>query len=154
MASKRLAYQRRHGHAEEDSIEFQVAPMADVLFVLLVFFMSITTTEVIRSDRDLRLPVAKDGMEIKEKGNQVVINVRWNSAERKGWVMLDGVRYDDPQSPDLVALLKARLQANPMMRVMVRADQNSQFEFIADIMRGCSQAGIANVSFAVTTGEV
>ena len=41
-----------------DEPEFQIAPMIDVLLVLLIFFMSITTLRVERMDKTVNLPVA------------------------------------------------------------------------------------------------
>ena len=38
--------------------EFQVAPMIDVLLVLLIFFMSITSAQVLKVDKNISLPVA------------------------------------------------------------------------------------------------
>jgi biopolymer transport protein ExbD len=45
----------------EEDPEFQIAPMIDILLVLLVFFMSISSTEVLQTNDKVRLPVAKDG---------------------------------------------------------------------------------------------
>ena len=46
------------GLGDGDEPEFQIAPMIDVLLVLLIFFMSITTIQVVRVDRNIVLPVA------------------------------------------------------------------------------------------------
>ena len=43
---------------ESGEPEFQIAPMIDVLLVLLVFFMSITSAEVLKVDKNIRLPVS------------------------------------------------------------------------------------------------
>ena len=45
--------------------EFQIAPMIDILLVLLVFFMSISTTEVLKANKDVTLPVAKEAKDAK-----------------------------------------------------------------------------------------
>ena len=44
----------------EEDPEFQIAPMIDILLVLLVFFMSISTSEVLQVSQNVVLPVAKD----------------------------------------------------------------------------------------------
>ena len=38
--------------------EFQVAPMVDVLLTILIFFMTITSAQVLRVDKTIQLPVA------------------------------------------------------------------------------------------------
>ena len=44
----------------EEDPEFQIAPMIDILLVLLVFFMAISSTEVLQTNDKVRLPVAKE----------------------------------------------------------------------------------------------
>ncbi len=44
--------------APEIDPEFQIAPMIDILLVLLVFFMSISSTEVLQKTQDVQLPTA------------------------------------------------------------------------------------------------
>ena len=46
------------GSSESGEPEFQIAPMIDVLLVLLVFFMSITSAEVLKVDQNIVLPVS------------------------------------------------------------------------------------------------
>ncbi|SDT91290.1 biopolymer transport protein ExbD [Verrucomicrobium sp. GAS474] len=131
--------------------EFQVAPMADLLFVLLVFFMSITTVEVLRTDKNVKLPVAKDSKENKQKGHQVVINVRWDIVAKTGSMYID-----DQTVPDTAALtsyLQGKVSADPVLRVLLRADKSVEYAYVADLMRACGQAGISNVTFAVLSGE-
>ena len=45
---------------DEDTpnLGFQIAPMIDVLLVLLIFFISITSMEVLRIDQDIAEQVA------------------------------------------------------------------------------------------------
>jgi biopolymer transport protein ExbD len=131
--------------------EFQVAPMADLLFVLLVFFMSITTTEVLRVDKEIRLPVAPNATDAKEKTSQVVLNVTWQSTARTGTIKIDEVPYQNPGQ--IAPTLQKRIKANPMTRVLIRADRSVEYGFIAEIMRVCAQNGIGNVTFSVITKE-
>jgi biopolymer transport protein ExbD len=131
--------------------EFQVAPMADLLFVLLVFFMSITTTEVLRVDKSIDLPVAKDGMDNKNKTSQVVVNISWLEGANTGAIKIDEVGYSNANS--IVPVLKQRVMQNPTMRVLIRADRGVQYHFVAEVMRACSEAQISNVTFSVMSQE-
>ena len=47
----------RHLHQDEE-LEFQIAPMVDVLLVILVFFVLITSASVLRMTSNVALPVA------------------------------------------------------------------------------------------------
>jgi biopolymer transport protein ExbD len=57
-AAPRKGKKKRRQPEPEADPEFQIAPMIDILLVLLVFFMSISSTEVLQSNKDIRLPVA------------------------------------------------------------------------------------------------
>ena len=48
------------GGSESGEPEFQVAPMIDVLLTILVFFMTITSAQVLKVDKSIQLPIAKD----------------------------------------------------------------------------------------------
>ena len=56
-----------HSAGGEEDPEFQVAPMVDVLLVLLMFFTATTTTEIKSQMSDLTLPEAQEAKD-REKG--------------------------------------------------------------------------------------
>jgi len=144
--------QRFKNQEAEADPEFQVAPMADVLFVLLIFFISITSTEVLRKDQGLVLPDADKATQAEKAKNsgQVVINLSWFPMTRTSAIKVDSLRYDDVNA--LIPLLQERLAQNPLLRVLIRADKDVEYSYVADIMRACAQANIGNVTFAVITG--
>ena len=57
--------------------------MIDVLLVILVFFISITTMEALRIDQDIPLPVAADAKSADKERGEVIVNVRWDAALKK-----------------------------------------------------------------------
>lgn len=145
---------KQRGSHEDDGPEpeFQVAPMADMLFVLLVFFMSITTTEVMQQIEGVTLAHAEEA-EDKKKGlgqSEAVINVRWDPEARMGDIIYAGAEYGHPD--DLIGILQQRIETAPDLRVLIRADQATEYSYISQIMRACSSAQIANVTFSVLTG--
>ena len=142
--------QRFKNQEAEGEPEFQVAPMADVLFVLLIFFISITSTEVLRKEAGLELPNAQKGMEAKKNAGQVVINVLWFPANRSSIIKVDSEKFYSADA--IVPMLQNRLAQNAMLRVLVRADKDVEYSYIAEVMAACAQAQIGNVTFAVLTG--
>src|SRR6185436_80531 len=74
----------------EEDPEFQIAPMIDILLVLLVFFMSISSTEVLQKTEGITLPVAKDAKPAAKdtQGGQTIINILWTEMNATGVIKL------------------------------------------------------------------
>jgi len=132
--------------AEEDP-EFQIAPMIDILLVLLVFFMSISSTEVLRSNRTIPLAIAKDAKQPKKNPGQVIVNVTWQPFNNIGSIEVDSQPF--ATANDLVPRLQNELLKNPMTSVLVRVDRSARWGFEREVLRAVGDAGITNVTFAV-----
>jgi biopolymer transport protein ExbD len=133
--------------------EFQIAPMIDVLLVLLVFFVAITSAEVLKVDKNLTLPVSPNAKERDPEmaKNELAINVRWDEATNKGVLVVDDKIYDTWE--DLVPYLEGRNEYNQKerqqsIRVVVRGDKNLPASEIQRIMNVIGMAGIADIAFA------
>lgn len=137
---------RRQPEPEADP-EFQIAPMIDILLVLLVFFMSISSTEVLQSNRDIRLPVAKEAKDAKENPGQIIVNVALNPISNAVAISVNEKDYASPG--DLVPVLQNHIQRNPMVRVLVRADKDVRYSVTKSLLEAVGRAGIANVTFSV-----
>jgi biopolymer transport protein ExbD len=134
--------------------EFQIAPMIDILLVLLVFFMSISSTEVLQSNDAVRLPVAKDAKDKKgqqTQNGQVIINVLWASLTSSGTIDIDGRQF--AQASDIAPILQAKVAATPEMRILVRADREVRYEYLKSLLKVAGVAGVQNVTFSVVDKE-
>ena len=137
----------------EEEPEFQIAPMIDILLVLLVFFMSITSTEVLQVNEAVKLPVAKDAKD-PEKGTengQITINVLWNLMSNSGTFEVDNKTYG--QAAELSPLLEAKVAQSPEMRVVIRADRAVRYEFLKTLLKTVGGAKVSNVTFSVVDKE-
>lgn len=131
--------------------EFQIAPMIDILLVLLVFFMSISSTEVLQSNKEIQLPVAKDAKEAKENPGQVIINILYNAMNNATVVEVQ----DREMGPaELVPLLQTQVSNNPLVRVLIRADKGVRYEFLRKVLESVGNAGVGNVTFSVVDKEL
>jgi biopolymer transport protein ExbD len=130
--------------------EFQIAPMIDVLLVLLIFFMSITSAQVLRIDKEIQLPVAADAKK-KEKNmmNEAALNVRWTKG--KALITFEDTKYDDVAP--LVDLLTQRKNSNAKYRVVIRGDKRLPAIEIQRVMSIVAQAGIDDISFSALNKE-
>ena len=140
--------------APEEDPEFQIAPMIDILLVLLVFFMSIASTEVLQSNDQVKLPVAKDAKDkppkVGAKG-QSIINVLWNPLNNIGVIEVDERKYATPA--DMTPVLQKKLMENPDMRVLMRADKNVRYEYMRAILVAVAASGVTNVTFSVVSKD-
>ena len=138
------------GLDESVEMEFQVAPMVDVLLVLLLFFMATTTTEVITQTADLELPKATDSQAKEEGAGKLIINV-----ERLNFkIKVNDQYFENPD--DIIPMIKSAAQnavagsaPGKGFRVIVRADKETSFERVSGIMKSCAQAGVLDVVFSV-----
>src|SRR2546425_786559 len=78
----------------EEDPEFQIAPMIDILLVLLVFFMSISSTEVLQKTEGINLPVAKDAKPAdKNTKGQTIINILWAEMTNSGTILIGEAKF-------------------------------------------------------------
>ena len=136
------------GGSEKGEPEFQIAPMIDVLLVLLIFFMSITSAEVLRIDKDIVLPVAPNAPKKPEaKGTtESALNVKYIPGEAKAKFNLDGVDYANIE--DMVPVLERRKSGTANYRVIIRGDQKLPAIEIQRAMTVLAQAGLDNIAFS------
>ncbi len=132
----------------EEDPEFQIAPMIDILLVLLVFFMSISSTEVLQKTEGINLPVAKDAKPAdKNTKGQTIINVLWSELNNNGTIEIDKAKF--AQADATIPILQKGVQANPKMRIVIRADKKVRYEFLKQVMIAAGKAGVGNVTFSV-----
>lgn len=140
----------RKADAEADP-EFQIAPMIDILLVLLVFFMSISSTEVLQSNQEVNLPIAKDAKDKPKKApGQVIVNVLYSTINNATTIEVDEKVLTVAQ---LAPVLQTKATLSPQMRVVVYADRNVRYETMRSILETVGTAGIGNVTFAVVDKE-
>lgn len=131
----------------EPDPEFQIAPMIDILLVLLVFFMSISSTEVLQSNKEINLPIAKEAKEAKDNPGQVIINVTYTPLNDMTAIEVDQKDYAMPT--EIVPILQSKVTANPAVRVLIRADREVRYDYVRKILEAVGQSGVGNVTFSV-----
>ena len=131
--------------------EFQIAPMIDVLLVMLIFFMTITSSQVLRVDKTIHLPIAPNAQKKDNSRSEALINVRWLAGPKKPQFVFEEKTFDNPE--DIVPLLKARRGADPKYRVVIRGDQDLPAENIARVMNVCGEAGVSDIAFSAVNRQ-
>ncbi|MGH8047205.1 MAG: ExbD/TolR family protein [Chthoniobacterales bacterium] len=140
--------------------EFQIAPMIDVLLVLLIFFMSITTAQVLKVDKTITLPVAADAIKKDNSRSEAIVNIRWDEATRKPTYVINETEITD--TGDLTKALTAARKIgetkvargpNPTFRVVIRGDKMCTARSVTAAMNSAAEAGISDISFSAINHE-
>ena len=124
---------------------FQIAPMIDVLLVLLIFFMSIASTAITRYDPTIQLPVAPAASPREDERAVWVVNVAWDSARARA-----SVRFEEQEIalPQLTILLTERRSRGLSARLLVRGDGAVPVRHIQAVVAAAAAAGVAEITFA------
>jgi biopolymer transport protein ExbD len=133
-----LKFKRR---LQTDDEGIPITNLVDVLFLLIIFFM---TSTVLSFDRGMgvKLPETKAAGQISKKGVSVMI-------ASDGQVRVDGV----PVALDgLGALVKQRREMEGM-NVILQSDRATQYQAIVDVMDRLLQVGISDISLPVLEKE-
>ena len=128
--------------------EFQIAPMIDVLLVLLIFFMSITTTQVARVLQDITLPIAANAAKKGDTKDESIINVQWDPATRTAKFIFDERTAESPN--EYVDTMTRRHRLEPKHRLVIRGDRTVPARHISAAMAAAAKAGISDVTFAAS----
>jgi biopolymer transport protein ExbD len=120
--------------------EFQMAPMIDMVFLLLVFFMCVSS--LAQADRHLPvdLPVSAESDVPDDLSNRGVISVQ-----------ADGTLYLGAASiapGDLASRIGAELKRRPDLRIQIRADGGTPFSSIRKVLKLCAEAGATEIIYA------
>ena len=136
------------GTGDGEEPEFQIAPMIDVLLVLLIFFMSTITKQVARVDKSIALPVAPNASKRDNARDESIINVRWYQAKRQSTFIYEDTAYE--RLDTIVPILTQRQAISKKHRLVIRGDRLVPADQISLAMAAAASAGIADITFAAS----
>ncbi|HEY6207000.1 MAG TPA: biopolymer transporter ExbD [Chthoniobacterales bacterium] len=118
----------------------QLAPLVDVLLLLLIFFLLTWNAARNENELDVKVPKASAAKEKSAPIGDVVVNVKAD-----GNVVVNR-RTLSPS--ELTELLKGLVQLSPEQAVVIRGDETGAYKNIINVLNICTEAGITNVAFA------
>jgi biopolymer transport protein ExbD len=129
-----------------EPIPLMLAPMIDVLFLLLIFF--IITWNFARRETEIQIsvPAADAGKDQQARDvGEIVVNVR-----KSGDIVVEGEKLTENQLFDKLKLIAS---IHKDQAVILRSDENSYYKSSINVLNICQRAGIWNVSFATRPPE-
>ena len=128
---------RRRTKTPQLMAEINITPFTDVVLVLLIIFM-IATPFIYQSSMKVQLPQATKSA---ETSRDVIITIN-----AEGEVFFNDARID------LYALkdkLKAMVQNNPDLSVIINGDKNVRYDAVIQVMDVLTQSGVKNPGLGI-----
>lgn len=125
---------------QQEETKLQMAPMIDMVFLLIIFFMTASHLSS-QKNLDLDIPDARSGTVPKERPDRWTINILRDGSVFSGQqpVTLDELR----------ARVAARVQADPGVKVYLRADKLTPHRQVRLVMNAMAEAGVGDFIFGV-----
>ena len=134
--------------SEDGDAGFQIAPMVDVVFVLLLFFMASAGSQIIEKELNINLPSGRSNdSQPGTPSTPIIIDIFPD-----GQVQLNNRVYDNPANkdlPELRAWLKDTIDKfGDKDPVIIRPDPQTKHERIMDVLNAAAAAGVKNLTFS------
>lgn len=135
------------GEKSDGDVGFQIAPMIDLILVMLVFFMSTVALKQIENELGIQLPgtgSVKDTQSSQKVEQTVSIDV-------DGSVSVNNEAMGSAQDKDLEGL-RAKLKEQSVLfgdntPVIIIPQPDVFHARVIDVLNACSAAGVKNISF-------
>ena len=126
---------------ESTDVGFQIAPMIDVVFLLLLFFIMVSVFYRLEAEMSIVIPTADESEVSPRVGpGEIIINVL-----RDGGVVVNQRKLTMGELTEILAKLSSHYKGQP---VIIRGDSKAYHEKIIEVLNACAKADIWNVSFA------
>ncbi len=131
---------------EDGDVGFQIAPMVDVVFVLMLFFMASAGMKAVERELGINLPSGGAGP------SSAAITPIILDITDDGQVILNDQAYDTPNSKEMPQL-RAWL-ANTVEQfgtddpVIIRPSMRTRHERVIDVLSAASASGVKNLTFS------
>jgi biopolymer transport protein ExbD len=129
---------RKHAAPQHPGI--QLAPLVDVLMLLLIFFLLTWNAARNENELDVKVPKASQAKEKSAPIGDVVVNVKADGNVVVNRRTLSG--------PELSELLRNLVQLDENQAVVIRGDETGAYKNVVGVLNICSEAGVTNVAFA------
>lgn len=149
MASAKL---RRAMTGEGDTMNMDMSPMIDLVFLLLIFFMVSSHMIIVDIDKEVRPPTADTAQVAKNKGGRIVVNIYEDGS-------FHGPKPDmlfltaDAVSEYVDAERQKNDEARVKSRLHLRADKRVTTRYIKEIVKAAADALVVDVIFGAYVVE-
>ena len=131
------------GGSSDGDYGLQIAPMLDVMFVLLLFFMVMAGKQVKEAELGVQVPGASSAISTAKSPVKMDVSP-------EGLVTFNGSPVDvrdDGDMPKLRAKLKALIEVSPEQSVIIRPNDGAPYQNVINILNACAAERVKNLTF-------
>ncbi len=139
---------------EDAACSISMGPMIDCTFLLLLYFVSVSTLDAERISKEVVLPQAKAAILEKDESGRFIVDVEWDAGQQQAIFKAGpNVLWD---ARDLVPMIIAgsKLNAAKNFRVVIRADWRVPYEFTQQVMAAVAEANVPNMMFSTLDRDI
>ena len=132
--------------SDDGDMGFQIAPMVDVVFVLMLFFMASAGSQIVTKELNIALP------SVSAAGGTSTVTPIIIDITTEGIVSINDTQYGQPGDRTLLALrdwltnsLETFGSEDP---VIIRPSPDSKHERIIDVLNAAAAAKVKNLTFS------
>jgi biopolymer transport protein ExbD len=131
--------------SEDGDMGFQIAPMVDVVFVLLLFFMASAGAQVVEKELSINLPSGA------ASGSGVVTTPIVIDISPDGQVTMNNQVFGNPSDKNLTQLKEWLLsifgEGTSKDPVIIRPANDARQERVVDVLNACAAGKVKNLTF-------
>lgn len=119
---------------------FQMAPMLDIVFILLIHFMAATIFAQWENKMEIQVPTASAAERQTRQPGEVILNI-----DKDGQVFINSRAISDERLLNLLNSISREFKSQP---IILRADRATDCQQLIRVLDICKQADIWNIAFA------
>jgi len=123
----------------------QLAPLVDIAFWALMFFMIIAVYNQMEVQVNLTLPKSKTAVQSAQSSGKIVINVT-----KEGHFIVNQKEYT---GNGLGVMLRQVAKLFPNQQVIIRADEMTYHKYVIQALDACGLANLSDISFSTIKDE-
>jgi len=125
---------------EQPTEDFAMTPMIDMVFLLLVFFMCVSSLAQADKKLKLDLPESAESKVAEDLSNRGIVSI-----DAGGRIYLGAMPVGIERLKESV---REEIARRPGLRVLVRAEKTVAFREIRKVLKACAEAGAGEVVYA------
>lgn len=133
--------------SDDGDIGFQIAPMVDVVFVLMLFFMASAGAQIVERELNINLPSGQSSTNSGTSITPIIIDIGPD-----GSISINSENYGNPGEKELTRLKEWLKNAVETLGdkdpVIIRPNPDAKHERIVDVLNAAAYARIKNLTFS------